>query len=141
MFSGILLRMKTILNNLVATFQVYRYSSHARFRGRTLVQLNYLFWFPARDTSDIYSGHLDAVIWRVTLDEQGVPLAYDSIHGCGCYYQLFPRPGYQLRPLPPGEEPVLIPVSAPVRDPGQRLVLRLAQGPTICRRFIQVGRP
>ncbi len=107
---------------------VYRYPSYTRFRERTLLQLNYLFWFPARDTGDIYSGHLDAVIWRVTLDTHARPLAYDSIHGCGCYYQLLPALGYQLRPLSTGEEPVLVPMTAPAWQSTQRLILRLAAG-------------
>ena len=63
---------------------MYRYPSYARFQDRMLLQLNYLFWFPARDTGDIYSGQLDALIWRVTLDSSDRPLAYDSIHACGC---------------------------------------------------------
>jgi hypothetical protein len=107
---------------------VYRYPSYTRFQGRTLLQLNYLFWFPARDTGDLYSGHLDALIWRVTLDTSARPLAYDSIHACGCYYQLFPLPGYRVVSLPAGEEPVLAPVSAPAWTSMQRLVLRLASG-------------
>ena len=99
---------------------VYRYPSYARFQDRKLLQLNYLFWFPARDTGDIYSGQLDALIWRVTLDSAERPLAYDSIHACGCYYQLFPLPGYRVVSLPAGEEPVLAPVSAPAWTSSRR---------------------
>jgi len=107
---------------------VYLYPSQTRFQGETLLQLNYLFWFPARDTSDIYGGAFDALIWRVTLDGTGTPIAYDSIHGCGCYYQLFPAPGYRPLPSPPGSEPVLFPAQAPALAEDQRLVLRLAAG-------------
>ena len=104
----------------------YRYISYTHFRGKALLQLNYLFWFPARDTGDIYAGHLDALLWRVTLDRRFQPLAYDSIHGCGCYYHLFPASGYRLRDTADAAEPVLSPLSAPALKPSQRIALRLA---------------
>ena len=32
---------------------------------------------------------MDSIIWRVTLDEDGLVLLYDSIHSCGCYHKYF----------------------------------------------------
>lgn len=107
---------------------VYLYPSYTRFQRQTLLQLNYLFWFPARDTGDIYAGQLDSVLWRVTLDRDLSPIAYDSIHGCGCYYQIFPASGYQVRDLRDSVEPVFSPLPAPTLGHGQRLRLRLAAG-------------
>ncbi len=108
---------------------VYRMSSHTRFQGRILLQLNYLAWFPARRAEhplDIYAGRLDGLIWRVTLSPSGEPLAYDSIHPCGCYYQIFPGPGYRVEQPKDGGEPILSPFPLGPLQPGQRLGLRLS---------------
>lgn len=71
---------------------VYTLPSMTRFEGRNLLQLNYAFWFPerrARGPVDLYAGAIDGIIWRVTLDEKGDVLLYDSIHSCGCYHKYF----------------------------------------------------
>ncbi|MBL4581707.1 MAG: hypothetical protein JKY29_07815, partial [Gammaproteobacteria bacterium] len=71
---------------------VYTLSSMTQFEGRKLLQLNYVFWFAARKPTtliDLYSGIVDSIIWRVTLDEDGQVLLYDSIHSCGCYHKYF----------------------------------------------------
>lgn len=70
----------------------YVLPSMTRFEGRNLLQLNYVFWFAerkARALIDLYSGRVDSIIWRVTLDEEGQVLLYDSIHSCGCYHKYF----------------------------------------------------
>lgn len=111
---------------------VYRYTSHTRWQNKVLLQLNYLIWFSRRPLTgplDIYGGALDGLIWRVTLDENGSPLIYDSIHPCGCYHKFFPTRTLTLRPkarnLP---EPPLVPQSAPPLKPGERLVVRMESG-------------
>lgn len=107
----------------------YRHWSWARFRGDVLVQLSYVLWFPERPPDgsfvDLYAGHLDGLIWRVTLAPDGEPLAYESIHPCGCYYTLFPAPGWRVRPAPAGQEPVLAPHPAPRPAADERIVVRL----------------
>jgi hypothetical protein len=108
---------------------VYRLVSHARYRGRALLQLNYLVWFKARPPErwlDIYAGRFDGLIWRVTLAENGAPLAYDSIHPCGCYYLLFPGEGVRVAQPADGSEPILSPMPIPRSPPGARLAIRLA---------------
>jgi hypothetical protein len=110
---------------------VYRFVTHTRFRGDSLLQLNYLVWFPRRPAQhwlDIYAGDLDGLIWRVTLDREGAPLAYDSIHPCGCYYQVFPGLGYRVQQPALHSEPVLSPLPVLPPRPGQRLVLRISAG-------------
>ncbi|MDZ7828799.1 MAG: hypothetical protein U5K33_04685 [Halofilum sp. (in: g-proteobacteria)] len=105
----------------------YRHWSWTRFRGEVLIQLSYVIWFPERppeDSVDIYAGHLDGLVWRVTLRNDGSPLAYESIHPCGCYYTVFPAAGWRVRP-PPGSEPVLAPAVAPEPAPGERVLVRL----------------
>jgi hypothetical protein len=111
---------------------VYVSHQYTRWHGKVLLQLVYQIWLPAREKTgmlDLYGGPLNSVIWRVTLSPEGTPIAFDSIHGCGCYYLLFPGQGY--RPIPPkdGAEPVLSPKSITTVLPGHRLLLRL-QGRT-----------
>jgi hypothetical protein len=106
----------------------YRHLSHTRLGGQTLLQLNYLIWFPARPGNDIYAGWLDGIHWRVTLGSDGRPLIYDSIHPCGCYHLFFPTRTLQWREGQPRaglEEPALSPQTAP---DAQRLVIRIGHG-------------
>lgn len=65
---------------------VYFLPGLTRFGGRSLLQMNYLVWFserPAAGPDDPAAGVLDGLIWRVTLDEQGRPLMYDSLPASG----------------------------------------------------------
>lgn len=108
---------------------VYTRHAFARLHGRTLLQLVYQIWLPAREKTglfDLYGGPLDSVIWRVTLSPEGSPIAFDSMHGCGCYYLLFPGPGYRAIAPKDGAEPVLSPMSIPAIPSDKRLLLRLA---------------
>ena len=109
---------------------VYRYPSYTRWREQALLQLNYLIWFAERPRTgalDILGGALDGLIWRVTLDRNGAPLLYDSIHPCGCYHLFFPTSTLRLRrqalDLP---EPPLVPQPAPLPLAGERIVIRIA---------------
>lgn len=110
--------------------RVYRRISHTWLGGRVLLQLNYQVWFPERPLKgrfDILGGHLDGMIWRVTLAENGEPILYDTIHNCGCYHMFFPSS--RLRYTGKAyivEEPLLIPVRAPRLSRGERVVLRVA---------------
>ena len=109
---------------------VYRRVAFTRYGGSTLVQLVYLYWFSERPKTglfDLLGGALDGVMWRVTLDEQGQPLLYDSAHACGCYHLFFPTPGLRAKPPPEaGMEWAFVPASAPKLAAGERVVLRLA---------------
>ena len=115
---------------------VYRFTSYARYHKHTLLQLNYLIWFPERTASqaiDLYAGQLDGLIWRVTLSPEGQPLAYDTIHPCGCYYHVFPGIGYRVAQPSDGSEAVLSPYPLPPSKPGQRHLIRVSAG----RHFVQ----
>jgi hypothetical protein len=108
---------------------VYRLVSHTRVGGQVLLQLNYLIWFPARSPEswmDIYAGPFDGIIWRVTLRMNGKPLAYDSIHPCGCYYQIFPGEGVRVAQPKDGSEPILSPMPITGLKANERLTIRLA---------------
>lgn len=103
---------------------VYFEPAYTRFDGRVLPQLVYTTWFarrPADGNWDPYAGELDGVVWRVTLDEGGRPLAWDTIHSCGCYHMMFaaqplqPRAGgdfWQERVLMPQDPVPAAPVLA-----------------------------
>jgi hypothetical protein len=111
---------------------VYVSHQYTRWHGKVLLQLVYQIWLPAREKTgafDLYGGSLDSVIWRVTLNPDGSPIAFDSIHGCGCYYLLFPGQGYRAIPPKDGAEPVLSPKSITTVLPGYWVLLRL-QGRT-----------
>ena len=116
---------------------VYTLASHALFNGEILLQLNYIVWFPARPCTsswDFLCGHMDGLIWRVTLGGDGIPIIYDSVHNCGCYHTFFPTAYIQPKPPPPVtvdsrpslDERAFVPLQAPSVAPGQHLVLRIA---------------
>jgi hypothetical protein len=107
---------------------VYRQHAYTRFRGRSLLQLIYQVWLPAREKTglaDLFGGDLDSVIWRITLNPEGIPVAYDSIHACGCYYLLFPGSGYRSVAPKDGAEAVLSPKRIGAVPSGRRLLVRL----------------
>ncbi len=109
---------------------VYRLASHTRIGGQSLLQLNYVVWFPRRPKQskmDLLGGELDSIIWRVTLDADGAPLAYDTVHSCGCYHMVYPTARLTAKPPPPTlAERLFVPQSAPTLAPGERIVLRVA---------------
>jgi hypothetical protein len=109
---------------------VYGRIAFTRFDGRVLPQAVYTAWFPARPKTgplDLLGGEFDALVWRVTLSEDGRPLVYDSMHACGCYHQFFPTPRLAAREPPVSlDEWALVPQSLPMIDTGQRLRLRVA---------------
>ena len=122
----------------------YTRISHTRYRGQALLQLSYVIWFTERPTGagwDILGGHLDGVIWRVTLSPEGEVLIYDTIHQCGCYHQFFPTPLASLKPRADTlEESAFVPQTLPRVSPDTPLSLRLASGTHYINRVI-VGEP
>jgi hypothetical protein len=89
----------------------YTLLSFTRFDKQILTQLNYIIWFPARPKEhalDIYGGLLDGVNFRVTLDKNGDPLLYETIHNCGCYYEAYPTRRLRVREKIDYAEPPLI---------------------------------
>ena len=109
---------------------VYRLAAWTRDVPRSLLQLVYVLWFPARppqSDGDLLSGTLDGVVWRVTLAPDGEPLVYDTIHPCGCYHLFYPTPLASPRPAPEGEvEWMLAPQSLPRIADGERVRVRIA---------------
>jgi hypothetical protein len=92
---------------------VYLNADWTRLGEDVLPQLSYQIWFserPAQSGLDPYSGRLDGIVWRVTLDAAGFPLVHDTVHPCGCFHSFFPVQQAQ-GPAPGGiyEEPLLLP--------------------------------
>jgi len=114
---------------LITQPRVYQRLAFTRYHGRTLVQLVYTAWFPQRPsagTFDILAGRLDGLVFRVTLDNQGQPLVYDTIHPCGCYHMFFPTNRVETLIAPDSNsEWAFIPRNAPVLKDTQRLALRI----------------
>lgn len=108
---------------------VYRRLDHTRIGNQTLLQLVYVAWLPERPREhafDLLGGHLDGIVWRVTLAPDGEPLLYDSIHPCGCYHMFFPTP--RVAPIAAPQnilEWAFAPATLPRIAPHQRLVLGL----------------
>lgn len=105
---------------------VYQLLSHTRVGSETLLQLNYIFWFPARPRTgkfDLLGGKLDGLVWRVTLARDGSALLYDSIHNCGCYHQFFPTERLTAKPAAACDEGAFVPAAAPIVAAGQRIML------------------
>ena len=95
----------------------YTMLSFTRFGTEIFTQLNYIIWFPSRPKEgafDILGGILDGLNYRVTLDNNGDPLIYETMHNCGCYYKAYPTDRLQVRAKLDYAEPPLILVAPEV---------------------------
>jgi hypothetical protein len=120
----------------------YFQPAYTRFGDRVLTQLVYTTWFAERPKSgamDPYGGALDGIVWRVTLDERGAPLLYDTIHACGCYHYYYVPEGGTLRRKAAGgsmwQEPVLLPQVAPPAP----FAIRVQSGTHYVRRLVPLA--
>ena len=103
----------------------YTLISFTRFGDQILTQLNYIIWFPSRpkeNALDIYGGLLDGANYRVTLDKNGQPILYETIHNCGCYYKAYPNHRLKVRKEIDYAEPPLI-LKAPEMTPSTELMV------------------
>jgi hypothetical protein len=104
--------------------RTYTLLSFTRFGKEILTQLNYIIWFPSRpreNALDIYGGLLDGVNYRVTLDKNGEPLLFETIHNCGCYYEAYPSRRLKVREKIDYAEPPLI-LKAPELAPSKEFM-------------------
>ncbi|MFZ2652130.1 MAG: hypothetical protein WA210_18685 [Burkholderiaceae bacterium] len=124
----------------------YARIAYTRLAGRVAPQLVYTFWFPSRPAQsdfDVLAGHLDGLVWRVTLGPDLQPLVYDSIHPCGCYHLFYPTQRVRARRGPiegqgPVDEGLFVPQSVDAPRDGQRQVLRIAARTHYLRRVANV---
>lgn len=116
----------------ISEVSVFYKLSYTFFDNRILPQLNYIIWFPSRPCNsfiDILCGHMDGLMWRVTLDHDGTPIHYDAVHNCGCYHTFFPTQHIQKQKLPETfEEQAFTPIEAPEINEGERILLRIESG-------------
>jgi hypothetical protein len=111
---------------------VYYYLSHARLKGEPILQLNYVFWYSARNgplSPWIETGPLDGLTVRISLDPQGQPFMVDIMNNCGCYHFYLPHPQTPAKiiAVPDGID-AFAPRRLPPSYPGQRLGLRIMSG-------------
>ncbi|MFO1284838.1 MAG: hypothetical protein U1F51_20695 [Burkholderiales bacterium] len=111
-----------------------------RFDRTLLPQLVYTIWFPDRPSQfpgDPLAGRLDGLVWRVTLDRDGAPLVFDTIHACGCYHQFIPTGRLVERPAAGSvEEGALVVQTLPPLTAGPRATLVVASGTHYLRRVL-----
>jgi hypothetical protein len=111
---------------------VYYYLTHARFKGEPVLQLNYAFWYPARDGPNapwFEQGTLDGLTVRISLDNDGLPFMVDIMNTCGCYHFFIPDQKRVKRIIPtPHEIDVFVPRWMPESFPQRRLTIRLNSG-------------
>ncbi len=128
----------------IARPTVYGRIAFTRFQGQVLPQVVYTAWFPARPRTsafDLLGGRWDAVVWRVTLDADGAPLVFDTMHACGCYHMFFPTARVALRPRPDTlDEWALVPQSLPALAAGEPVRVRIASRTHYVQR-VAVGSP
>ncbi len=108
----------------------FEHLSFTRFENQVLTQLNYVIWFPSRPGTgpfDILAGSLDGLDYRVTLDTDGYPLLYETMHNCGCYHKYYPSARLKPRPQTGYREPPLI-LAAPAMDEKARMVVSMESG-------------
>lgn len=123
---------------------VFARAAHTRFAERVLLQLVYTVWFPERPPAwpgDILAGRLDGVMWRVTLDDDGAPLVFDSIHPCGCYHLFVPTARAVAKPPQPTlDEQALVPATLPALAAGAVVTVFIESG-THYVRAVRAGEP
>jgi hypothetical protein len=108
----------------------FEHLSFTRFENHVLTQLNYIIWFPSRPSTgpfDILGGFLDGLDYRVTLDTDGYPLLFETMHNCGCYHKFYPSARLKPRRETGYREPPLV-LTAPVSVEKARIVISMESG-------------
>ncbi len=111
---------------------VYYYVTHARFKGEPVLQLNYVFWYSARNGPNspwIERGNLDGLTVRISLDNDGAPFMVDIMNTCGCYHFYVPDKKRVKQILAsPGEIDAFVPRWMPELFPEKRLNIQVNSG-------------
>ncbi len=111
---------------------VYYYFSNAFLKGKPILQINYVIWYPERAghrAPSIERGRLDGLTLRVSLDEQGKVLMVDVVNDCGCYHFFAPEKERVDRIIPKSLRfDPFVPQWLPDIFPGQRFGVRLNSG-------------
>jgi hypothetical protein len=108
---------------------IYYLPGYARIGDRMLIQMIYFVWFAGANGKG-----LDGLIWRVTIDEHGVPLMYDSIRANGFDHLWFPQAGTVAR-TEAGTAAIQVPQVVPA---GAAFAVRLGACTHTIRRLVGV---
>jgi hypothetical protein len=103
---------------------VYRRLAFTRYGKAVLTQLVYTVWFserPLQESGDLLGGRLDGLVWRVTLDEHGEPLLFDTIQPSGRFGMFFPTARMRLKPSPEND-PLIEWAYSPIDQPIEQWV-------------------
>jgi hypothetical protein len=103
---------------------VYRRLAFTRYGKAVLPQLVYTIWFnerPMQEAGDLLGGRLDGLVWRVTLDEQGAPLLFDTVKPSGRFAMFFPTSRLKAKP-PPENQPLIEWAYTPFDQPIERWI-------------------
>lgn len=76
---------------------VYYYFSQTKLQTLPALQINYVFWYPARSNEEVSwleRGQLDGMTLRYTLNRRGQVVMVDMINNCGCYHGFLPDPTF-----------------------------------------------
>jgi hypothetical protein len=123
--------------------RTYTLLSFTRSGTTILTQLNYIIWFPSRPRNsvvDIYAGLLDGLNYRVTLDGNGDPILYETMHNCGCYYQAYPTGRLRVRETMDYKEMPLILKAPEMRPASEKMVVGMAHRTHYVRTLYPVSR-
>lgn len=124
---------------------VYYYLSHAFLKGKPILQINYVIWYPERAgkrTPWLEFGHLDGLTTRVSLDGQGKVFMVEVMMNCGCYRLFAPEKERVDRVVSkPLRFDPFMPQWLPVVSPGERLGIRVNSGWHQVERLIAVKEP
>lgn len=121
---------------------VYYYISHAFFKSKPILQINYVIWYPERageGAPRIEHGPLDGLTMRMSLDGQGRLWMVDVQNNCGCYHFFAPDKKrvdrIATRPL---MFDAMVPQWLPSVSSGERLGIRTNSGWHQVQRVISV---
>lgn len=116
---------------------VYYLPAYTRSGKDTLIQFNYFIFFSAHVSPEdphTDDGHLDGLIWRVTLGPDGRPIAYDAIHASGFDHMWFPLPAVRPRPAQSLDQD--LPFMPQPDMPATNFLIRVQSGTHNLRRLI-----
>jgi hypothetical protein len=124
---------------------VYYYLAHARIKGDAVLQINYVFWYPARAGNlapAIEHGHLDGLTLRLSFDGQGRLFMIDLMNNCGCYHAFIPaknRVDRTIQRYYPSDP--FAPQWLPEIASGQLLAVRILSGWHQVQRLLAIAPP
>jgi hypothetical protein len=111
---------------------VYFYYTASMFKGKPILQINYVFWTAGRlgpNSPFIERGKLDGITLRISLDSTGNPMLVDGMNNCGCYHFFIPdkKRLVQVKPTSWEFDPVVIDY-LPTDFPDNPIGIRITSG-------------